>query len=120
VWRVGSSDETAIEPGFQAHFVRAMGFPDSTERRPSKWESSPTPTGRVMSDDETTVTAPRPGGAAPAAAAAGRRRASPRHVEASPFLTRTLAPFEVLSDEGLGLIEQQTPTVFSRRSAYRP
>ncbi|MDQ1466844.1 MAG: hypothetical protein QOH10_1259 [Actinomycetota bacterium] len=28
--------ETAIEPGFQAHFVRAMGFPDSTDAPPRR------------------------------------------------------------------------------------
>ncbi len=28
--------ETAIEPGFQAHFVRAMGFPDSTDEAPRR------------------------------------------------------------------------------------
>ncbi len=28
--------ETAIEPGFQAHFVRAMGFPDSEDGAPRR------------------------------------------------------------------------------------
>jgi uncharacterized 2Fe-2S/4Fe-4S cluster protein (DUF4445 family) len=28
--------ETAIEPAFQAHFVRAMGFPDSGEEAPRR------------------------------------------------------------------------------------
>ena len=37
--------ETAIEPGFQAHFVRAMGFPDSDDaapRVPAYEEAGPT------------------------------------------------------------------------------
>ena len=28
--------ETAIEPAFQAHFVRAMGFPDSDDAAPRR------------------------------------------------------------------------------------
>jgi trimethylamine--corrinoid protein Co-methyltransferase len=33
------------------------------------------------------------------------------HVAREPFLTRTLAPFEVLGDEGLSLIEQNADTI---------
>ena len=33
------------------------------------------------------------------------------HAEHVPFLTRTLAPFEVLDDEGLSLIEQNADTI---------
>ena len=32
--------ETAIEPGFQAHFVRAMGFPDSADSAPRRSRGS--------------------------------------------------------------------------------
>ncbi len=34
-----------------------------------------------------------------------------RHVERVPFLTRTLAPFEVLDEEGLSLIERNADTI---------
>ncbi|MBY0255731.1 MAG: trimethylamine methyltransferase family protein, partial [Methylobacterium organophilum] len=33
------------------------------------------------------------------------------HVEAAPFLTRTLKPFEVLDEEGLSLIEANADTI---------
>ncbi|MEW5991336.1 MAG: trimethylamine methyltransferase family protein [Chloroflexota bacterium] len=33
------------------------------------------------------------------------------HVEAAPFLTRTLQPFEVLDEEGLSLLEQNADTI---------
>ena len=32
--------ETAIEPRFQAHFVRAMGFPDSDDAAPRRTRAS--------------------------------------------------------------------------------
>ena len=35
-------------------------------------------------------------------------------VESVPFLTRTLAPFEVLSDEGLALVEENADTILER------
>ncbi|HEY7589561.1 MAG TPA: trimethylamine methyltransferase family protein [Candidatus Limnocylindrales bacterium] len=34
-----------------------------------------------------------------------------RHVERTPFLTRTMAPFEVLDEEGLSLIEHNADTI---------
>ena len=43
---------------------------------------------------------------------AGRQAARARtHIAREPFLTRTLAPFEVLGDEGLSLIEQNADTI---------
>ena len=33
------------------------------------------------------------------------------HIEASPFLTRTLQPFEVVSEEGLAIIEHNADTI---------
>ena len=43
---------------------------------------------------------------------AGRQAARARtHVAREPFLTRTLAPFEVLDDEGLSLIEENADTI---------
>src|SRR3990172_4443656 len=43
---------------------------------------------------------------------AGRQAArAHRHIERVPFLTRTLAPFEVLDEEGLGLIEHNADTI---------
>ncbi len=43
---------------------------------------------------------------------AGRQAArAKRHIERVPFLTRTLAPFEVLDEEGLALIEHNADTI---------
>jgi trimethylamine--corrinoid protein Co-methyltransferase len=43
---------------------------------------------------------------------AGRQAArAQRHIERVPFLTRTLAPFEVLDEEGLSLIEHNADTI---------
>ena len=43
---------------------------------------------------------------------AGRQAARARtHIAREPFLTRTLAPFEVLNDEGLSIIEQNADTI---------
>ncbi len=39
------------------------------------------------------------------------RAATRHHAATDPFLTRTLAPFEVLSDEGLSLIEHNADTI---------
>ena len=54
----------------------------------------------------------------------GRRTRRPRRprrprgwhavVESVPFLTRTLAPFEVLSEEGLALIEENADTILEQ------
>ncbi|HYH93178.1 MAG TPA: trimethylamine methyltransferase family protein, partial [Candidatus Saccharimonadales bacterium] len=42
----------------------------------------------------------------------GRRAARLSHqVERLPFLTRTLAPFEVLGEEGLSIIEDNADTI---------
>ena len=42
----------------------------------------------------------------------GRRAARLSHqVERMPFLTRTLAPFEVLNEEGLSLLEHNADTI---------
>ena len=45
------------------------------------------------------------------AAPPARRSASRAHAEHVPFLTRTLAPFEVLDEEGLSLIEHNADTI---------
>jgi trimethylamine---corrinoid protein Co-methyltransferase len=43
---------------------------------------------------------------------AGRQAArASHHIAREPFLTRTLAPFEVLNEEGLALIEQNADTI---------
>ena len=118
--------ETAVEPRFQQHFVEAMAFPHKTaafpnlgrgrgapgtshpdhgrrcRRRPKR---TTTPArgrdrpegGRLMDDPQRR----RSGGRA---ARQALRLAS--HAEHIPFLTRKLAPFEVLGEEGLALIEQ--------------
>ena len=45
---------------------------------------------------------------------AGRQAARlAAQVEASPFLTRTLKPFEVVSDEGLALIEHNADGILA-------
>jgi trimethylamine--corrinoid protein Co-methyltransferase len=36
-----------------------------------------------------------------------------RHIERDPFLTRTMAPFEVLGEEGLSLIERNADTILA-------
>jgi trimethylamine---corrinoid protein Co-methyltransferase len=36
-----------------------------------------------------------------------------QHIERTPYLTRTLAPFEVLDEEGLSLIEQNADTILA-------
>ena len=42
----------------------------------------------------------------------GRRAARLHaHVERTPYLTRTLAPFEVLGEEGLAIIEENADTI---------
>jgi trimethylamine--corrinoid protein Co-methyltransferase len=46
---------------------------------------------------------------------AGRQAARlAAHVESVPFLTRTMAPFEVLSDDGLSLIEENADTILEQ------
>ena len=46
---------------------------------------------------------------------AGRQAARLRaHVERVPFLTRTMAPFEVLNEEGLATLEQNADTILER------
>ena len=55
----------------------------------------------------------------PAAAVRGgraARQAARLHavVESVPFITRTLAPLEVLSDEGLSLIEENADTILEQ------
>ena len=47
----------------------------------------------------------------PAGGPAGRPPGASHHVAREPFLTRTLAPFEVLNDEGLALIEHNADTI---------
>jgi trimethylamine--corrinoid protein Co-methyltransferase len=55
-----------------------------------------------------TETAPRQRSGGRDARRAARLHA---HVEREPFLTRTMAPFEVLSDEGLSIIEDNADTI---------
>ncbi|HEY3163730.1 MAG TPA: trimethylamine methyltransferase family protein, partial [Candidatus Limnocylindrales bacterium] len=46
---------------------------------------------------------------------AGRQAArASHHVAREPFLTRTLAPFEVLNDEGLSIIEENADTILEQ------
>jgi trimethylamine---corrinoid protein Co-methyltransferase len=55
-----------------------------------------------------TADAPRRRAGGRAARQAARLHA---HVERTPFLTRTMAPFEVLSEEGLALLEHNADTI---------
>ena len=122
--------ETAVEPRFQEHFVEALAFPHRTarfehlarvvdlpapsnaahgrDRRPLRPATAATGrldrrNGGAMTDDGTRR---RSGGRA--ARQAARLHA---HAERTPFLTRKLAPFEVLDDEGLSLLEQNADTI---------
>ena len=52
-----------------------------------------------------------PTGAGAAAGPPARPPGSRAHAEHVPFLTRTLAPFEVLGEEGLSLIEHNADTI---------
>ena len=52
--------------------------------------------------------------AAPAGAQHGRQRGTHAVVEPVPFLTRTLTPVEVLSEEGLSLIEENADTILEK------
>ena len=122
--------ETAVEPRFQEHFVEAMAFPHKTaafphlgggrapagphgddgRRRSRGPQRTATPAhrgdrhegGRLMDDPQRR----RSGGRA--ARQALRLAAHAEHV---PFLTRKLAPFEVLGEEGLALIEHNADTI---------
>ena len=50
------------------------------------------------------------------------RRAARLHavVEREPFLTRTMAPFEVLGEEGLAIIEHNADTILAGGRARVP
>ena len=59
-----------------------------------------------------------PTGAAASGARAGRagggranRQANRIHAETVPFITRTMQPFEILSEEGISLIEENADTI---------
>ncbi len=122
--------ETAVEPRFQEHFVEAMAFPHKTAAFPHLGAVVPLPartatTGAAGADGPRRTTTPahrgdrhegghlmddpqrrRSGGRA---ARQALRLAS--HAEHVPYLTRTLAPFEVLGEEGLSLIEHNADTI---------
>src|SRR5919201_499501 len=55
-----------------------------------------------------TTEAPRRGAGGRAARLAERLHA---HIERTPFLTRTMQPFEVLGEEGLELLEHNADTI---------
>ena len=122
--------ETAVEPRFQEHFVEAMAFPHKTADFPHLAAVVPLPArtattrrrrsrrprraaapadrgdrhqgGRLMDDPQRR----RSGGRA---ARQALRLAS--HAEHVPYLTRKLAPFEVLGEEGLSLIEHNADSI---------
>ena len=135
--------ETAVEPRFQEHFVEAMAFPHRTAPSTAPVARSSTLPAR---DRRRRPAGGRPraataAGAATTARSCGRREGGPMtdrraappadrrprrpagapalsaHVAREPFLTRTLAPFEVLNEEGLVDSSSTTPTRSSRRSA---
>lgn len=65
-----------------------------------------------MTDTSTDTPSPAGGGGRRSGGRAGRAAMRASHViERVPFLTRTLAPFEVASDEGLALIEDAADTI---------
>ena len=122
--------ETATEPTFQELFVAAMAFPHATAPSPHlaavvtlpERTSSVDASGgrrrrrqenRSMSTTETGAdhgteagTGRRSGGRA------GRQALRASHVvEAETYLTRTMKPFEIVSDEGLEIIEHNAETI---------
>ena len=114
--------ETATEPRFQEHFVGAMGIPHATDPFPRLAAHVQLPEraaaaggGRRrrsareehrMSDDRRARGRRRSGGRE------GRRAAREHEVaEKVPFITRTLTPFEILSEEGLETIEHNADTI---------
>ena len=123
--------ETAVEPRFQEHFVEAMAIPHRTapstnlervvqlparppagerrnadrplDRRRRRAALRPVPGERPMTE---ATPSRRSGGRE------GRRAVRLSHqVERLPFLTRTLTPFEVLSEEGLSTLELNADTI---------
>ena len=123
--------ETAVEPRFQEHFVEAMAFPHKTAAFPHlatvvalPERATPTTAAGVGRRPQRTTTPPRgrdrPEGGRlmddPQRRRSGGRAARQAlrlaaHAEHIPFLTRKLAPFEVLGEEGLALIEHNADTI---------
>ena len=114
--------ETAVEPRFQEHFVGAMGIPHATDPFPRLAQVVDLPERPAagtagarrrraeehrMSDTDTVPPADAAPEAAPAVAAARLHDVA----EKVPFITRTLTPFEVLSEEGLATIEHNADTI---------
>ena len=120
--------ETAVEPRFQEHFVNAMAIPHETDpyerlagsvplpaREGWDHQSQGAPSACTSSGGRDRVRAGirmseargrRTGGRA------GRQAARLHaHVERVPFLTRTLEPVEVLSEEGLAQLEENADRI---------
>ena len=106
--------ETAVEPRFQEHFVDAMAIPHDADPYPrlaAHGAAAARRTDRDATGGRRRRPAPREEGgdmsetvedAEPAGAPPGRQPRAARASSSSvPFLTRTMTPFEVLSDEGL-------------------
>ena len=104
--------ETATEPRFQELFVAAMAFPHATAANPHL--------AGVVDLRAAAGTADHVGGGAVSDTGTGRRgggregrRAARVHavVEREPFLTRTLKPVELVSAEGLEILEHNADTI---------
>ena len=114
--------ETAVEPRFQEHFVDAMAIPHDRDpysrlaaavALPARRTPRPSATralGRADRERRSRMTETTEAQAAGGRAA--RQACELRAVaERVPFITRTLTPFEVLSEEGLALLEQNADTI---------
>ena len=127
VARTVTKIETAIEPRFQEHFVRAMAFPHATDPYPNLAAGGATPGPPTGGQPHLAPTPARPApdrrtpdherrlatGAAEAAPPARPARLA-AHIETVPFLTRTLTPVEVLNEEGVELIEHNADTILEQ------
>ncbi len=92
---------------------RRPAGPPAAPRAGADPRAAPTPPSRARRRRQGGVADGRRAHATGAAAAApaGRPLRGARQVERLPFLTRTLAPFEVLGEEGLALIEHNADTI---------
>ena len=134
--------ETAIEPRFQEHFVGAMGIPHTTEPSTATVRGRPAApaAGARAARPATSAAAAGASRRAPATRTRGARheryrpdgdvprprrggtggRAGRQAARAAsapdriPYITRTLPPFEVLTEEGLEIIEQNADTILEQ------
>ena len=121
--------ETAVEPRFQEHFVDAMALPHRTAaghqplagRRPAgavgagpARSGAPARRARpsvVAVEEAATMTIETPQRRSRRPGRPPRRSGRTRSSSHEPFLTRAIAPYEVLGEEGLALLEWNADTI---------